>query len=185
VDLLVPQSEDDRQALGLKAEWYSKTFKLSQIPHIQLGKMGDGVGSVKLLMAFPRMTHKHPYLPQWVNVVLADVQNFLWDKMIIPAMQAVTPEVVHPYVGLERAHLAFKEKGGKGASKASPTFPFRQKEFTALIKEIQVMVSECTIFISPDSSIKCRLMTHPESWITLGPIFIFSRLKVVKHLSKR
>ena len=185
VDLLVPQSEDDRQALGSRAEWYSKTFKLSQIPHIQLGKMGDGAGSVNLLMAFPRMTHKHPYLPRWVNVVPADVQNLLWDKVIIPAMQAVTPQVVHPYVGLERAHLAFKEKGGKGASKASPTFPFRRKEFTALIKEIQAMVSECTIYISPDSSIKHRSMTHPESWITLGPISIFSRLKVVKHLPKR
>jgi hypothetical protein len=34
VDLLVPQSEDDQQALGLRAEWYSKSFKLSQIPHI-------------------------------------------------------------------------------------------------------------------------------------------------------
>jgi len=32
VDLLVPQSEDDRLALGSRTEWYSKSFKLSQIP---------------------------------------------------------------------------------------------------------------------------------------------------------
>jgi hypothetical protein len=145
-DLLVPQSEDDRQALGSRAEWYSKSFKLSQIPHIQLGKMGDGARSVNLLMAFPRMTHKHPYLSRWVNMVPADVQNLLWDKVIIPAMQAVMPEVVHPYVGLDRAHLSFKEKKGKGASKASPTFPFRRKEFTALTKAIQAKVGEGAFF---------------------------------------
>jgi hypothetical protein len=146
VDLLVPPSEDDRQALGPRTEWYSKSFKLSQIPHIQLGKMGDGAGSVNLLMAFPRMTHKHPYLSRWVNMVPGDVQNLLWDKVIIPAMQSVMPEVVHPYVGLDRAHLSFKEKKGKGASKASPTFPFRCKEFTALAKAIQAKVSEGAFF---------------------------------------
>jgi hypothetical protein len=57
-------------------------------------------------------------------------------------MQAVMPEVVHPYVGLDRAHLSFKEKKGKATSKASPTFPFRSKEFTALTKAIQAKVSE-------------------------------------------
>jgi hypothetical protein len=140
VDLLVPQSEDDRLALGSRTEWYSKSFKLSQIPHIQLGKMGDGAGSVNLFMAFPRMTHKHPYLSRWASMVPADVQNLLWDKVIIPAMQAMMPEVIHPYVGLDRAHLAFKEKGGKGTSKASPTFPFQCKEFPALTEAIQAMV---------------------------------------------
>ena len=124
VDLLVPQSADDCQALGSRTEWYSRRFKLSQIPHIQLGKMGDGAGSVNLLMAFPRMTHQHPYLSQWVSMVPGDVQNLLWDRVLIPAMQAVMPEAVHPYVGLDRAHLSFKEKNWKGAYKASSTFPF-------------------------------------------------------------
>ena len=124
VDLLVPQSADDRQALGSRTEWYSRRFKLSQIPHIQLGKMGDGAGSVNLLMAFPRMTHQHPYLSRWVSMVPGDVQNLLWDRVRIPAMQAVMPEMVHPYVGLDRAHLSFKEKNWKGTSKASSTFPF-------------------------------------------------------------
>ena len=142
VDLLVPQSADDRQALGSRTEWYSRRFKLSQIPHIQLGKMGDGAGSVNLLMAFPRMTHQHPYLSRWVSMVPGDVQNLLWDRVRIPAMQAVMPEAVHPYVGLDRAHLSFKEKNWKGTSKASSTFPFRSKEFSTLTQAIQAKVGK-------------------------------------------
>jgi hypothetical protein len=80
-------------------------------------------------------------------MVPGDVQNFLWDKVIIPAMQGVMPEVVHPYVGLDRAHLSFKEKQRKGASKASSTFPFRRKEFIALTKAIQAKVSEGAFFL--------------------------------------
>lgn len=143
VDLLCPQSEDDQLALGARSEWYSQRFKLSQIPHIQLGKMGDGAGSVNLLMAFPRMTHRHPHVSRWVNIVPADVQNLLWDKVIIPAMRIVMPEVNHSYVGLDRTHLAFKEKG-KGPSKMAPTFPFRRNQFIALIEEIKSIVSRST-----------------------------------------
>ena len=91
-------------------------------------------------MFFPRMTHKHPYLPRWASIVPADVQNLLWDKIITPAIQAIMPEINHPYVGLDRAHLAFKEKG-KGTSNTAPTFPFRKNQFSVLIKEIQTVVS--------------------------------------------
>jgi hypothetical protein len=145
VELLVPQSEEDQLHLGARNEWFSKTFKLNQIPHVQFGKLGDGAGSVNLFMAFPRMTHKHPYIPRWVNIIPGDVQNLLWDKVITPAMKAVMPEMNHPYVGLNRAHLAFKEKQ-KGASKSTPTFPFRKDEFSALTNEIQRMVSHLIFY---------------------------------------
>jgi hypothetical protein len=86
IDLIVPQTEADRSSLGPRTEWWVKTFKLFQIPHLQLGKMGDGAGSVNLLMAFPRMAHQHPYLGRWVNIIPSDVQNILWDQVIVPAM---------------------------------------------------------------------------------------------------
>jgi hypothetical protein len=140
VDLLIPQSVADRADFGPRNEWWSKTFKLFQIPHLQLGRMGDGAGSVNLFLAFPRMTHKHPYVPRWVNVILSDVQNIFWDQVILPAMHAVTPEVIHPYVGLDRAHLAFKENQ-KGASKSMSSFPFRKQEFVALADKFREIVS--------------------------------------------
>ncbi|KAG5633194.1 hypothetical protein H0H81_010082, partial [Sphagnurus paluster] len=37
-------------------------FKLSQIPHVFLGKVGEGSGTANLYMFFPRMIHKHPYI---------------------------------------------------------------------------------------------------------------------------
>jgi hypothetical protein len=140
IDLLVPQSEDDRENFGSRTEWWSKTFKLHQIPHLQLGKMGDGAGSINLFMAFPRMTHKHPYLQRWVNIIPSNIQNILWDQVILPAMRAVIPKVNLPYVCLDRAHLGFKENQ-QGASKSMPTFPLRMNEFIKLTKEIHHIVS--------------------------------------------
>jgi hypothetical protein len=140
VDLLVPQTEKDKHSLGYRKEWWAKTFKLFQIPHLQLGKMGDGSGSVNLLMAFPRMTHKHPYIPRWVNIIPSDVQNVLWDQVILPAMRKVMKKINHPYVGLARSDLSFKEKG-RGVSKSTKTYPFRREEFIALAREMDDLVS--------------------------------------------
>jgi hypothetical protein len=102
--------------------------------------MGDGSGSVNLLMAFPRMTHRHPYLRRWVNIIPSDVQNILWDQVILPAMRKVMHKVNHPYVGLDRSDLSFKESR-QGASKSTKTFPFRKNEFIALTKEVENLVS--------------------------------------------
>jgi hypothetical protein len=140
IDLLVPQSEDDRENLGSRTEWWSKTFKLHQIPHLQLGKMGDGAGSINLFMAFPRMSHKHPYLRGWVNNIPSHVQNILWDHVILPAMRAVIHKVNLPYLSLDRANLSFKENQ-QGASKSMPTFPLSKEEFGKLTKQIRFIVS--------------------------------------------
>ena len=51
------------------------------------------------------------------------------------------PEINHAYVGLDRGHLSFKEKR-KGASMSAPTYPFRKHQFSALLDEIEQIVSD-------------------------------------------
>lgn len=145
VDLLLPQSDKDRFAQGSRTEWWTRRFRLSQIPHIFWGYLGLGSGSINVYLCFPRMTHKHPHNGRWISFVPSDVQNFFWKKVMTPAMQEATYEIDQPYVGLSRENLNLKmgssgmKKGGEG--RRAPSFPFRPELLRKLTKAMLDIVS--------------------------------------------
>ena len=141
VDLLLPQSEEDREKGGMRQEWWEKRFKLHQIPHVHLGKVGDGAGTANVYMFFPRMTHRHPHVGRYMNIVPGETQNELWDKVIIPGLRRVTGGMERAFVGLTREHLGFKEGRGWGGGKKSPTYPLRRETWLKLREDIREIVS--------------------------------------------
>jgi hypothetical protein len=144
VDLLVPQSETDRLAPGRRSEWWTRRFRLSRIPHVSFGRIGEGSGSIDIYLFFPRMTHRHPHTGRWVSLVPSDVQNFLWKKVITPAMKNITRKSDHPYVGLSRENLILKmgtwSRKRRGEGQRVPTFPFRPSLFQKLMNAMMEIV---------------------------------------------
>lgn len=134
VELLYPQSEDDKLALGPRMEWQTKKFRLSRLPHVLFGHL-DGT-KIDLILFFPRMTHQHPHTKRWANAVPPYVQNLFWDNVFLPAVKTVLAPVDKPYVVLDREHSAFK-----GAKLIAHTFD--REEMRKIVKEMKDLVSTC------------------------------------------
>ncbi|KAF8057192.1 hypothetical protein FPV67DRAFT_1430596 [Lyophyllum atratum] len=139
VDVLRPPSEDDRRQMGSRTEWVERRFRLSRIPHLALGKMGDAGCNVNILMFFPRMPHQHPHTHRWANNLPPHLLNLFWDQVVIPAMRSTTDQYRHAHVGLDRDHVTFKQR--KGAQNKVSTVPFQPDAFWQLTKSISDLVS--------------------------------------------
>jgi hypothetical protein len=77
VELLFPQSDKDREEGGMREEWWTKLFSLSNIPHLLFGLLHQGSPIVEILLFFPRMTHKHPHLHFSETLIPKHIQNIL------------------------------------------------------------------------------------------------------------
>ncbi|KAF8054352.1 hypothetical protein FPV67DRAFT_1430061 [Lyophyllum atratum] len=139
VDVLLPPSEADRGRAGGRTEWVERRFRLSRIPHLALGKMGDAGCNVNILMFFPRMPHQHPHTFRWANKLPPHLLNIFWDQVVIPAMRSTTDQYRHAHVGLDRDHVTFKQR--KGAQNKVSTVPFQPDAFWQLTKSISDLVS--------------------------------------------
>ena len=135
IDVRYPPSERDPDA-----DEEHVRFKLNQIPHIFLGKVGEGGGTANLYMFFPRMTHKHPYIRRYSNMVPWDLQGILWDRVIIPAMKRVATPADEPYIGFDREDLAFKAQE-KGEKRPEATYPLKPQQLVRFFEHINTIVS--------------------------------------------
>ena len=136
INVLYPPSEQEPSAGEERVR-----FKLNQIPHLFLGKIGGGSGTANLYMVFPRMTHKHPYIRRYSNIVPWDLQGILWDKVIIPAMKKVTTPADEPYIGFDREDLIFKAQD-KGQRQGEATYPLKPRQLTQFFNHVNEIV-EC------------------------------------------
>jgi len=174
VDLLVPQSEDDRLALGPRTEWWTRQFRLSHIPHLSLGHLGEGSGSINLYLFFPRMTHRHEHTHRWVSIIPPDIQALFWEKIVRPAMKKVSSELDHPYVGLSKEIMTLKigMHGKKQNLQSSrvPTYPFRSNDFAHLISEMKDMVRVSLMYHLLFMVLKCNGIHSFQRYLTLEMI---------------
>jgi len=142
VELLFPQSEDDKLEGGPQTEWQTKLFRLSRIPHLSFGELRQSTSMVEVILFFPRMTHRHPHLGRWENAIPSDIQNFFWDRVLLPAMKIIRTPVQEPYTTLDRKHTAFKQKhrGQKNPGQATAKRPMHTNDLTKLIELMKEIV---------------------------------------------
>ena len=127
VKLLHPSSQENPNA-----HHKSKLYQLSWIPHLFLGQLGGGTGTVNLYMCFPCMTHKHPHVPWYANMVPWYLQATLWREVIIPAMKSVLSPADEAYAGLDTNHVAFKDD----SSSVTSTYPLDPIQFLNFVKKM-------------------------------------------------
>lgn len=128
VELLYPPVEQ-----GRREEWWSRSFSLSRIPHVLLGKMGKA----NICLFLPRMTHQDPYTHRWANVVPFEVQTQLWEKIVMKALRRITGDVGLAYIGENQAHISFKSSN---QAKMPKTHPVRKSHFVKMVEEMQDIV---------------------------------------------
>ena len=132
IDFHHPPSEENPDAM--RPTW---KYKLNQLHHLFLGKIGGATEMVQLYMVFHCMTHKHPQVPHYSNIVQWDLQGILWNHVITPAMKSVLSPSDEPYAGLDAEHVAFKDSDGNNPA----TYPLRPEQLVEFIAIVDELVS--------------------------------------------
>ena len=141
VELLFPQSDEDREAGGTREEWWVKPFPLSRIPHLLFGLLHQG-SPVEILLFFPRMTHRHPFTHFSDTLIPKHIQNILWDRVILPSIRGILPETAAVYFPLDRDHSRFKQGLGKAGSSRAPLHSLQGFNMTEVVKEMKNLVRQ-------------------------------------------
>jgi hypothetical protein len=86
VDILLPQSNRDRDDNETRSEWWSRRFPISTIPHTHFAQMSSGAGTLNIYVVFPHMIHKHRGTGHRVAIMPYEVQAMWWSDVVHPAL---------------------------------------------------------------------------------------------------
>ena len=136
VQLLYPQTEDDKLAIGGRSEWVVNMHSLSSLPHLLFGVLQGSSSVAQILLFFPRMKHKDRHFS--VNKIPKGIQDFFWDHVVLPSLKLVTPSTRSAYLPFDRFHSSFK----MGSGKTSSTFTLDQKQMEKLIKRMKSIIRQ-------------------------------------------
>lgn len=188
VELLLPQSQEDKESLGPRTEFETKTFRLSRLPHVAFGKLGDGSGLMNLYLVFPRISHRHEYTGRWMSMVPWDIQGQFWNKVVSPAMLLAMDDAFYPYMALSSKQMRFKASA-KGKFKVesgkSPTFPFKRASFRLLLQHMRRLVSHSPMMVGfHDVSLCWQIDESPDALGMFGSFFFVLEIKGSKLYTK-
>ncbi|KAF8324807.1 hypothetical protein F5887DRAFT_902070 [Amanita rubescens] len=130
IEMLYPPVEQ-----GKRDEWWSRSFRLSRLPHALLGK----IGIANLSIFLPRMAHQDPYTSRWANVVPPEVQTQLWEKILMKALRRVIGDIGQVYIGENQAHISFKSSSH---TKMPKTHPVRKSHFERMVEEMHEIIQD-------------------------------------------
>ena len=184
VELLFPQSDEDREAGGKREEWWTKPFSLSNIPHLLFGLLHQGSPAVDILLFFPRMTHKHPYTHYSETLIPKHIQEILWDRVILPSIKAVLPETAAVYFPLDRAHSRFKQGLGKGNITRTPLHVLQGSNMEEIMENMKLLVSQTMSSLQPiHSFIYVKIQEGGDSLVHFRSFFFVLQIKGSKRLT--
>jgi len=143
IQVLHPQTEMDQLAIGGRDEWMVTSQSLSTIPHLLFSTV-QGSRVAEILIFFPRMMHRDPHRNFRVNRIPKGIQDFFWDRVLLPALQSVIPSTRSAYLPIDRSHTVFK----MGAGKHSATFSMDPEDVEKLIEVMKAIVNDLTSVIN-------------------------------------
>ena len=139
VELVYPQSEQDIHS-GTRTEWLTNSHSLSTLPHLLFGAL-QGSSVVDLLLFFPRMMHRNPHNGYMANRIPKGIQDYFWDKVLLPALSSVIAPTRSVYLPLDRSHSSFK----LGSGRHSPKYSLGPEELHRMIKRMKEIVGNSFI----------------------------------------
>lgn len=180
VETLFPQTEEDR-ANGPREEWWTKSWSLSNIPHLLFGSVYPAASTADILLFFPRMCHQDTHRHFWVNKIPSHVQNLLWDRVITPAFQSVQTPNELVYIPVDRQHLRLRDGLGKG-TKRVPLIPLQGERMEDVKKEMSRLVSY-NIFKFLGQTNMEQIKNGGDSLAQFGSFFFVVQVKGSKRLA--
>jgi hypothetical protein len=182
VELLFPQSDEDREEGGMREEWWTKSFPLSRIPHLLFGLLNQGI-PVEILLFFPRMTHRHPLTHFSDTLIPKHIQNILWDRVILPSIRLILPETAAVYFPLDREHLRFKQGLGKAGASRAPLHALQGFHMTEVVKEMKKSVRRAHLCCCNANFRYLKIREGGDSLAHFGSFFFVVQIKGSKRLT--
>jgi len=140
IEVLYPQSEDDKNAIGDRKNWVIKSHSLSSIPHLLFG-VQQGSSVAEILVFFPRMMHRDPHRHFRVTRIPKGIQELFWDRVVLPALEDAIPTTRAAYLPGDRLHSAFK----KGTGKQPSLISLNPKDLERLVKRMVKIVGRALV----------------------------------------
>ncbi|KAN0101312.1 hypothetical protein V8E55_001296 [Tylopilus felleus] len=160
VDILVPQSQEDADAIGDRTEWMTMSFPLCGIPHTVLGALSSA--SSAMMIHRDEMTHRH------ANRIPKEVLDFFWEHLLLPAIRQHADVGSAPYVCLTLNEVKFKARKGNSKKAGRPrAVPFTME----LLKKIQ-------------STMEDIIQQDPSRYANYGSFFFVLDCKGIKLWAK-
>ena len=178
IDVLYPQKEADKNAIGARKDWNMKPHSLSTIPHLLLGVL-QGSSVAEILVFFPRMMHQDPHRHFRVARIPKGIQELFWDRVVLPALEDTIPTTRAAYLPADRLHSAFKKGSGKQPSSIS----LNPKDLERLVRRIKEIVGRALV-----NAMQLTLFHRSEripGLRILDPYFLSSRSRGPKVLLMR
>ncbi|KDQ49062.1 hypothetical protein JAAARDRAFT_51898, partial [Jaapia argillacea MUCL 33604] len=110
VQILLPQSDYDREKGGLRQDWDTQPFPLCSIPQTHFGQVGDASGAFNITVLFPRMIHRHDKTGKRVTMLPTELQNRWFTKVIAPAIRRVGDPAISAYMDFTAQEHTFKSR---------------------------------------------------------------------------
>ena len=140
IDILIPQSELDSNAIGSRTEWLTMSFPLCGVPHTTFGTLNNASGSMYIYICFPRMIHRDEMTHRRANRMPKEVLDLFWGNILLPAIRQHSDVDVAPYVDLTLDEVRFKARKGckkrPGCPKAVPFSMVTLKRIEETMKRI-------------------------------------------------
>jgi len=182
VELLFPQSDEDREEGGMREEWWTKSFPLSRIPHLLFGLLHQG-SPVEILLFFPRMTHRHPYTHFSNTLIPKHIQNILWDRVILPSIHTILPDTAAVYFPLDRDHSRFKQGLGKAGASKAPLHNLQGNKMLEVVTEMKSLVRQTQLCCNGANFPYLKIKSGGDSLAHFGSFFFVVQIKGSKKLT--
>ncbi|KAG6369921.1 hypothetical protein JVT61DRAFT_13388, partial [Boletus reticuloceps] len=168
VDILVPQSQEDANAIGGRTEWLTISFPLSGIPNTTFGTLSNTSGSMFVYICFPRMIHRDQMTQKRTNRIPKEILDFFWENLLLPAICKHVDAGSAPYVSLTLDEVRFKARKGIRKKPGRPkAVPFTME----LLQKIQATMEE-------------TIRGNPDRYANYGSFFFVLECKGVKLWAK-
>jgi len=133
VDILVPQSEEDANAIGGRTEWLTMSFPICGIPHAIFGTLSSAPSAMYVYICFPRMIHRDEMTHRRANRIPKEVLDFFWEHVILPAIAQHADIGSAPYVALTLDEVRFKARKGNSKKAGRPkAVPFTMESLSKI-----------------------------------------------------
>jgi hypothetical protein len=173
VELLVPQSDADKDMGGGRSEWFQRSTAHSTIPHTHFGIISSSAPNtvMNIYLFFPRMQHRHEYTGRWDTYIPWPIQCVLWNEIILPSINATASTAVElTYMSMSVDYGLYKSRTAthkSGDASKMKTQILSAEKFLAVQNYMQEFIDE-----------------NPERYGIFGSYFLVLEAKGIKHLTQ-
>jgi hypothetical protein len=174
VELLAPQSQEDRENLGARSEWYQKRTPLLHVPHTHFFQVASSIPYMLLnaYISFPRMAHRDVYTRRWVTNIDYHVQELFWDNILLPALEETAESEVQANYGADSVRSQTYRSRTASHSGGDPRKLKPETVSAERLWKMQLLMRK-------------KIIEHGDNYERYRSFYVVMESKGMKHLTRR